>query len=561
MLKIVPSLKELRDALYSREFRQYLCNVTGSGHVSGKKTDMAINVYTSGCHLLCHDDVIGSRRISYILYLTDPETPWKEEWGGALRLYPTKTVTSVDGAKVMLPSADHSKSIPPAFNQLSFFAVQPGQSFHDVEEVYADEDLEPGKDQPDRVRLAISGWYHVPQEGEEGYSDNNEDDMVNKSSLAQLGGGGQEHDRPQKSMLLYSSKDLQETPKSQAAESGLDFSESDLEFLLQFIAPTYLTPDALSEVSATFEEECSIVLDKFLSNKFSDRLREYIQSAESNPKPSRAADWEVACPPHKCRYKYQRALSSDHFSPIQELLQQLIPSSAFRKWFYAATGYILKSHDLVARRFRRGKDYTLAQSYEEDEPRVEICLSITPTMGWGDESAEAEIDPPTEAGSNEASKPEVNGTTEKRDVGGYLVYMAGDEDDSDDEASNHGVEIPADMSTGGRATRGKKPKADPAVYQAREDEDDGMLFSMPAGWNKLGIVLRDKGTMRFVKYVSRSAKGDRWDVFGELEIEDNDEDDNEDNPDDETRGVENARDYSENENVPESDHSDSSTDD
>ena len=41
----------------------------------------------AGCHLLCHDDVIGTRRVSYIVYLTDPDDPWVKEDGGALELY------------------------------------------------------------------------------------------------------------------------------------------------------------------------------------------------------------------------------------------------------------------------------------------------------------------------------------------------------------------------------------------------------------------------------------------------------------------------------------------
>ena len=41
----------------------------------------------TGCHLLCHDDVIGTRRVSYIVYLTDPDDPWVKEDGGALELY------------------------------------------------------------------------------------------------------------------------------------------------------------------------------------------------------------------------------------------------------------------------------------------------------------------------------------------------------------------------------------------------------------------------------------------------------------------------------------------
>ena len=45
-----------------------------------------------GCHLLCHDDVIGTRRVSYIIYLTDPDDEWLKDDGGALELYPLDMV-------------------------------------------------------------------------------------------------------------------------------------------------------------------------------------------------------------------------------------------------------------------------------------------------------------------------------------------------------------------------------------------------------------------------------------------------------------------------------------
>lgn len=41
-----------------------------------------------GGHLLNHDDVIGTRAISFIIYLTDPDDSWTAENGGALELYP-----------------------------------------------------------------------------------------------------------------------------------------------------------------------------------------------------------------------------------------------------------------------------------------------------------------------------------------------------------------------------------------------------------------------------------------------------------------------------------------
>lgn len=241
-LKFLPSLLTLRDAMYSSDFRNYLAHITGSGLLSGRKTDMAVNVYTPGCHLLCHDDVIGSRRVSYILYLTDPDQPWKEEWGGALRLYPTQRHTEEDGVVTKVPSPDYSTVIPPAFNQLSFFAVQPGESFHDVEEVYSQ--AEAAEDERDgaRIRMAISGWYHIPQEGEEGYEDGLEERLAEKSSLTQLRGKEDKYDLPQPNGRPYQAKIGDGGMPTPSSQEDAFLSEDDCDFLLKYIAPTYLTP-------------------------------------------------------------------------------------------------------------------------------------------------------------------------------------------------------------------------------------------------------------------------------------------------------------------------------
>ena len=541
-LKLLPSLLTLRDAMYSSEFREYLSTVTGSGPLSGKKTDMAINVYTPGCHLLCHDDVIGSRRVSYILYLTDPDEPWKEEWGGALRLYPTQTYTEDGGEVTKVPSPDSSVLIPPAFNQLSFFAVQSGESFHDVQEVYAEEEKKDKEKVGERVRTAISGWYHIPQEGEDGYVEGLEQRLAEKSSLMQLQGKGDKYELPKAAVEPYKRSSVigLPTPSSQGDPA---LSEEDLDLLLKYIAPSYLTPDTLESVSSFFAEECSLCLDTFLSQKFSESVRRYIESQESQTLPSesteieRSTPWTVGRPPHKHHFLFQQASSSERGqSPLRELLEDLFPSEAFQKWLSLATGQTILSHDLLVRRFRRGSDYTLATGYEEDVPRIELCLSLTPSSGWGDNPTESEKDTdghPTTKGKGEDD--ETTTAANEPGVGGYLVYMGGeDEDDPDhDEAgSDHGVEVPLDMNTGARSTRAarpKKSKQDPSIYLGSgEDEDDGVLFSMPAGWNRLGIVLRDKGTMRFVKYVSRMAKGDRWDLTGEFAILDEESDEEED---------------------------------
>lgn len=95
--------------------------------------------------------------------------------------------------------------------------------------------------------------------------------------------------------------------------------------------------------------------------------------------------------------------------------------------------------------------------------------------------------------------------------------MAGDSDSDSDEEDDPDQAF---------KSNGKRKKADPAIYRSgRDSEDDGILFTMPASWNRLGIVLRDTGVLRFVKYISKSAAGDRWDVIGEWGVGDDGEND------------------------------------
>ena len=61
----VPELLQLRSALYSPEFRAFISKITGVDDLTDR-CDCSGNAYTQGCHLLCHDDVIGTRRVSYV---------------------------------------------------------------------------------------------------------------------------------------------------------------------------------------------------------------------------------------------------------------------------------------------------------------------------------------------------------------------------------------------------------------------------------------------------------------------------------------------------------------
>lgn len=143
-------LMALRTALYSAEFRALVREVTGCGELTDR-VDCSANVYTTGCHLLCHDDVIGTRRVSYIIYLTDPDEPWNPEDGGALELYPLDRTASLSSAGDVgeqgVPEPSPTATILPRFNTMAMFTVQPGRSYHAVQEVYAQ----------DKPRLSISG--------------------------------------------------------------------------------------------------------------------------------------------------------------------------------------------------------------------------------------------------------------------------------------------------------------------------------------------------------------------------------------------------------------------
>ena len=566
----LPSLLTLRNALYSPDFRSYLSTITGAGPLSGQKTDMAINVYTPGCHLLCHDDVIGSRRVSYILYLTDPETPWRAGWGGALRLYSTKTYESRDGTLTKVPNPDPVRLVEPAWNQLSFFAVQPGESFHDVEEVFP-----PGKNDKhqERARMAISGWYHIPQEGEDGSEEGLEKKLAATSSLTQLQSKNNEHDRPQPDPQLYPDNEVSsavnDASRSEGQTSGIDTSngeaavvdfendtltESEIDFLLKYLSPTYLTPDTIEGLNDAFNDSSCLRIENFFNPKYAAVVRSFVESQprelpHNTKKVESHNTWTVACPPHKHRYLYilptapdpnnQNLLSAQkEISPIKEILSILLPSPAFKKWLHLVTDLKIMSHDVLARRFRKGYDYSLATSYDEEHPRLELTLGITPSKGWGeDDDGEDEENKGTEQSQNgnvvdaDRKKEETIGTPKIEDkkeedgldrvsasnrnpddnVGGYEAYMSSDPLDSN-------------------VTR----ESDPAVYQSTPEEEcdeGGILFSMPAGWNRLSLVLRDQGVMKFVKYVSARAEGDRWDVVGEFGVEEDDKDGEEDGED------------------------------
>ncbi|BAP70502.1 PKHD-type hydroxylase TPA1 [Kluyveromyces marxianus] len=500
-LSKLPNLVKLRELLYSEKYRDFIGDVTQSGKLSGSKTDISINTYDKGCHLLTHDDVIGSRRVSFILYLPEPERVWKEHYGGALRLFPS-IVPNV-------PYSDHSAKLVPQFNQIAFFKVQPGFSFHDVEEVKVD-----------KHRLSIQGWYHIPQKGEPGYIPGEEEEWIdtNISTLSQLVNSPlQDYEFPKVEKVPVSHFESKKLVESEDL-----LTEEDTKYLSQFLNPDYLTPELMKNLSDKFLENSFINIESFLNEEYSKLLLQLIKDKEFNYEcPYESKDvkhpWKTSLPPHKWRYLYMDGKSYTNFQNEKDIKEALnktelpnfyqtldaisnqkelnceaklcelvtfLQSLSFKKWIVQLTKLIILSEQILVRRFRPGKDFTLATTTEINEllknvpgfveAVLECTLCLTPTKGW-----------------------------ESGEVGGYELYMNNQSEDADDDA---------------------------AVYRT-DDTGESVLINKPASWNSLNLVLRDENVLQFIKYVSWAAKSSRWDISIQWDVKSNDEDDDEDDDD------------------------------
>ncbi|KXZ49624.1 hypothetical protein GPECTOR_20g481 [Gonium pectorale] len=457
----LPALMKLKRALYSDEFRAFVTKVTGCGDLSAR-TDCSCNVYAYSGHLLCHDDVIANRRVSYIIYLTDPDDPWVAEDGGALELFPL-----VEGQE-HTPAPNPTRAHLPLFNTMAMFTVTPGVSFHSVQEVF----------NPDKPRMSISGWYHADTPPEQ----------AEKASLRQL------------QMRAGEDAAVAHTP---IADGASPLSDDDLSLLVRYVNPAYLVESAWPKIRQRFEEEGSVQLQGFLKKGLAEQIVAAITAEDAadglgNRKLPRyeagARDgWEPVGPPHKQRYmRYGGAapasngsstangsLSSSSAASAGPLLDrvrhELLSSGAFARLLKAITSITQLGVAGEVRRFRPGMDYTVAHyGILTTDPRLDVVLSFVDDAS--DESAAA-----WQAG----------------EVGGFEAYLLADEE-----------------AEGGGAAE---------VYRVNADSEESGVLNVNAASNTLNLVLRDEGLMRFVKYVSFAAPGSRWDVAMEFLPEDDDD--------------------------------------
>ncbi|EEH57846.1 uncharacterized protein MICPUCDRAFT_2294, partial [Micromonas pusilla CCMP1545] len=438
----IPALLRLRDAIYSQEFRDMVQTMTGCAPLTDR-IDCSANVYPRSGHLLCHDDVIGTRCISYIVYLTDPDDAWTEKDGGALELYPVETPGT--------PAVDPTARLIPRWNSMAFFTVQPGRSFHAVQEVFAE----------DKPRLSISGWYHAATapEGSE------------NATLTQLQTRASEDD------------DVAGFVPFQSAEP-LGPDEDDLAYLSRWVNPEYLVPENVARIRAKMEEDSSVQMREFLKPELANAIRAATRAEDARDAlgrgaiPARTAGvgkgWRAIGPTHKQRFLRFDDDDDDAGAPdeagagalLRKLRADVFASEAFARLLTALTGWRPTAHKGDVRRFRPGLDYTVAHhGILTVDPRLDATLCVVDDEGEDDAQA-----------------------WDFGECGGFECYIAADES---------GVASAA---------------ATAEVYKAAEEDDEDELLSVSATFNTLSLVARDEGLMRFVKYVSHLAPSSRWDL-------------------------------------------------
>lgn len=562
----LPALLKLRNALYSDTFRDWVQRITGCGLLSAKKKDMSINDYRHGCHLLNHDDVISTRRVSYILYLPDPAAPWDPKWGGALELYPV--------AQPHEPEAVPSRIVPPRWNQFTFFAVQPGHSFHSVEEVV----------HPTHGRLSISGWFHRPQPDEPGFSQEEEDRELNAekefSSVASLSSKNFAAPFDEYAEERYGEPPLPGTP----------LPKDYIKFLSHFLNPAYLTTKVQATLFEKFGEESHLLLSEFLRKDVAEEVERVLRKkdeedglvwwkntdgtrvgfdtvriaphAVGTAKSANASEedhrWVLAGPPHRERFATLHQAVTPKTAPtvdlsapsplspmpsspadvLEVLTHQLFPSAPFRHLVANMTQLItLAARPVRVRRFRPGLDYTLARS--DDETVLDLTLTLTPDVLADAKKQIKQTVRPKGLAAKRQSESRSFGTISKSDVtkvekmwdtgdiGGWECYLAPHEGEEDpavyqsaaSRRAQKAAEAP-EAEASAEAVEATEDDGDENFEDMDEDEDDfdGVLLNVTPSFNTLNVVLRDEGVMRFVKYLGASAGGSRWDISAEYTV-------------------------------------------
>ena len=475
--KKLPSLLKLRNALYSKEFREFVSKVTGCPELTDR-VDMAASAYSDGCHLLCHDDVIGTRAVSYIIYFVDKD--WTAEDGGALELYPlipSSTVTNEQsGLPQGIPEPMPAKKIVPMWNSMAMFNVQPGRSYHSVEEVHRIVSNSP--------RLSIQGWYHAPKapKGAE---------MASINQLKTLAKLKKDSNKNTEASILKSPKTW-------------ELTDNDRSFLKSYVNSIYLEDSAIDSISDKYINNSYVELRNFLNETVATKINNILFNGIDDKSITNDKNWKLLGPAHVQRYLQYSSPKENQNTEVtatttttttttttfvlDDIKKTLFESISFKKLIHKLTGECKPSKsdgDATALRcFRKGVDYTVAHHgllLPEGEVRLDcnLCFVDDGTMNNANKSE-------NRAGSSSSENiDEKTIEWESGERGGFECYIAAENEE------NEAAEVYKDDD---------------------DDEDGGIVLSVSPSFNTLSLALRDDGTMRFIKYISSVAPSNRYDI-------------------------------------------------
>ncbi len=401
----------------------------------------------------------------------------------------------------------------------------------------------------DHPRLSISGWYHaadgVPPASHE------------QASLQQLQRDAREPTAfvsPFRGLTLQSD-DERWADDGECGDGDDDdddddddkpLAPADVDALRSWVNEEYLTAASWSKLRGHFcgvdggddEEEdaggdSAMQLHAFLRADVYEALerlakdRDEADALGKGRVPSDSAGvvergWQVIGPPHMQRYaRYDPPDEPSARPRADEPLAEWIATSAggvgralaeigartssapFARLLRRLTGVRVIGSSRCVRRFRPGLDYTVAHGgLDASEARLDLTLCV---VGSGDDARE-------DWASGE--------------VGGFETYLIAEEDDDPEvrarrrrRLARHTPRARRDKRDTRRRARARAQVA--AVYRAEgDDEQPGQddLLSVQASPNTLNVVMRDTGTLRFVKYVSAAAPGSRWDIAAECRV-------------------------------------------
>ncbi|XP_063538028.1 prolyl 3-hydroxylase sudestada1 isoform X2 [Cydia strobilella] len=352
--------------LLKTEVMSWVSAVTGLELTS---VSASCSLYGPGDHLLVHDDLLGSRRVAFILYLApwtcppqrdqngddhvdvDNDTGWSAHMGGALELL----ARDEDGRPT-----DVARSVLPANNMLAFFQVGP-ETFHQVGEVLSLE----------LPRLSINGWFHGPE--------------------------------PPAPSPAPAAPDPDPDPDPAPAPPDQHRPHSDPVVMQSMLEATYMTPRSRAAIQAQMERRSEVALRDLLQIDFYTSLLEALRQQD--------LPWERAGPGNERRYLRLPPLWEDSL-PLEHPVRQLLKMASGIAWFrflHDCTDLTLTKYERLELQKWSPGDFTLLPGRAQySAPRLSavLYLGLPARRGCGGATTYLAPEERPEPGAEPGAEPE-----------------------------------------------------------------------------------------------------------------------------------------------------------